>query len=100
MREWRLLHLAAAEGYEIIVRYLLRLGADWQAESWPSYTWVNEELRGVRFTPARVARSESTERQEQILKLSRRSVASNALRQARSAENSSNIPSKAIEKGA
>jgi len=68
MRGWTLLHLAAAEGHDSIVRYLLRLGADWQAKSWPSCTWVNEELRGVRCTPAQVARSESVEKEEQFLK--------------------------------
>ncbi|KAJ9662438.1 hypothetical protein H2198_001327 [Neophaeococcomyces mojaviensis] len=63
LRGWTLLHLAAAEGKDHIVRYLLELGADWQAESWPSYAYVQEELFGKRCSPREVARAESEERE-------------------------------------
>lgn len=57
IRGWTLLHVAAEEGHDDIVRYLLSQGADWQAKSWPSYTEVHETLRGIPCTPLEAARA-------------------------------------------
>lgn len=50
-RGWTLLHTAASEGHDQITRHLLRLGANWQALSEPSYFELPECLQGKRFTP-------------------------------------------------
>jgi len=66
LRGWTLLHLAAAEGHDHIVRHLLQLGADWQAKTWPSFTHIQEELYGRYCTPAELARAETEERCHQF----------------------------------
>lgn len=65
LRGWTLLHLAAAEGYADIVRYLLEHGADPFVQTWPSYSFIHEKLEGQACTPAEVARVEAPDGFEQ-----------------------------------
>jgi ankyrin repeat protein len=70
-RGWTLLHIAASEGHDSICKHLLSLGADWQRKSWEfssrfSYH-IPDSLHGGCWTPAEVARAESTERYEKFI---------------------------------
>lgn len=60
-RGWTLLHVAAEEGHDDIVRYLLFHGADWQATSWPSCTETGGTVSGITYTPIEAARAQSGE---------------------------------------
>jgi ankyrin repeat protein len=70
-RGWTLLHIAASEGHDSICKHLLSLGADWQRKSSEfssrfSYH-IPDSLHGGCWTPAEVARAESTERYEKFI---------------------------------